>query len=491
MRYNDWKTKTIALSMEKQNRPSFVQLPAGYGHEHAAQERRIVLTVGAFFLLAVAMWLTNKYFGPEHLQSNLVVSGDFGIGTERKSYSTASGATVRVPILIEYPAGQRLSSVRIALSPWPKTATRPTFVLSSGTSAASSVKMTGSGTVVVSLEGVTMAPSNLGDVGSLEFTMGAGSVSSTVGLVSEPSDPNGTMITAVGLGGHKQETRLKSAEFFRIEVTGGTAVTPTASGSALPSSSFRPSAGSGFLASPSPRASVYRLPNVASLLRRAFGVVIKTIPATGSGLTVFRSVPAGSGSELKGAAPTGRLPTTPGVDLAVELQAPQDKAEMGRPFPIKAVLRNDGATKATNTKFSLTAPAELKVVEMAKREGCAIAGQAVTCSFPTMDPGQIIGVTVDLRATTTGNFALQATLKGDQNETDTADNQAKATVLTVKASTAIATPTPVSTPGPTPTGTPRPTAAPIAKLPKTGPLPLGMALISSGLAILMLRRRFS
>lgn len=481
--------------MEKQNRPSFVQLPAGYGHEHAAQERRIVLTVGAFFLLAVAMWLTNKYFGPEHLQSNLVVSGDFGIGTERKSYSTASGATVRVPILIEYPAGQRLSSVRIALSPWPQTATRPTFVLSSGTSAASSVKMTGSGTVVVSLEGVTMAPSNLGDVGSLEFTMGAGASSATVGLVSEPSDPNGTMITAVNLGGHKQETRLKSAEFFRIEVAGGSVAVPTTSGSALPTSSFRPSAGSGFLASPSPRASVYRLPNVASLLRRAFGVVIKTIPApspaTGSGLTVFRSVPAGSGSELKGAAPVGRLPTTPGVDLAVELQVPLDKAQMGRPFPIKAVLRNDGATKATNTKFSLTAPAELKVVEMAKREGCSIAGQAVTCSFPTMDPGQIVGVTVDLRATTTGNFALQATLKGDQSETDNADNQARATVLTVKASTAIVTPTPVSTPGSNPTATPRPTAAPITKLPKTGPLPLGMALISSGLAILMLRRRFS
>ncbi len=478
--------------MEKQNRPSFAQLPAGYGHEHAAQERRIVLTVGAFFLLAVAMWLTNKYFGPEHLQSNLVVSGDFGIGTERKAYSTASGATVRVPILIEYPAGQRLSSVRIALSPWPKTATRPTFVLSSGTSAASSVKMTGSGTVVVSLEGVTMAPSNLGDVGSLEFTMGAGASSSTVGLVSEPSDPDGTMITAVGLGGKKQEIRLKSPDFFRIEVAGGGVVAPTASGSTLPSSTFRPSAGSGILASPSPRASVYRLPNVASLVRRAFGIRPKPIPtpspATGSGTNALRGT---SGSELKAVAPAGRVPTTPGVDLAVELQVPQDKAEMGRPFPIKALLRNDGGTKATNAKFSLTAPAELKVVEMAKREGCAIAGQAVTCSFPTMDPGQIVGVTVDLRATTTGNFALQATLKGDQSETDNADNQARATVLTVKASTAIATPTLAPTPGSSATATPRPTAVPIAKLPKTGPLPLGMALVSSGLAILMLRRRFS
>lgn len=480
--------------MEKQPRPPLTQLPTGYGHEHAAQERRIVLTVGVFFLLAVAMWLTNKYFGPEHLQSNLVVSGDFGIGTERKSYPATPGEVVRVPIFVEYPAGQRLSSVRIALSPWPAAASRPTFVLSSGTSASASVKTTGSGTVVVALEGVTLAPHTLGDLGSLEFRVAPGASSATVGLVSEPSDPDGTMIIARSLAGQKRETRLQAPSFFQLAVsTQGSTMLVQSAASALP---FPPSSatGSGLTLFPS-GALPYRLPDVASLLRRAFGVILKTAPAptptpaTGSGLTAFRGSSAGSGSPLKGAAPIGRLPTTSGPDLAVELQVPRDKAQMGRPFPIKAVLRNDGAAKATNATFSLAVPAELKIVEMGKREGCSILGQAVACSFATIDPGQIIGVTVDLRATTTGNFALQATLKGDQSETDTADNQAKATLLTVKASSPENPPSSPALPSATPMVQRR--TQPLATLPKTGPLPLGIALVSSGLAILMLRRRFS
>lgn len=447
-----------------------------------------MLTVGVFFLLAVAMWLTNKYFGPAELQSNLVVSGAFGIGTERKAYSTGSGGTLNVPILVEYPVGERLGSVRIALSPWPSRATTPAFVPSAGTSVTSSVKRLGNGTVVVSLDNLVLAPSNLGEIGTLAFTVPAGT-SATVGLVSGASDPEGTAITAVGLSGGKRTIHLGSPDFFRIEGPGTAVPSPTASGSSLPSSSFRPAAGTP-VTTTSPAAADHRLPNVASLLSRSFGIRLKSVPttspATGSGLTFLRNAVAGSGSDLRGAAPAGRSPSAPGVDLAVEIQAPSGQVGTGKSFASKAILRNDGAAQATNAKFSLTLPPEMRVVIGSfDREGCSATAQALSCTFPTLRPGQITAVPFDVLPSATGNFPLQATLRADQAETDNADNQTKVTVLVVMTAPSPASPT--SAPETTLSPVPRPTAVPVTNLPKTGPMPLGVALMVIGAVLLAFR----
>lgn len=93
------------------------------------------------------------------------------------------------------------------------------------------------------------------------------------------------------------------------------------------------------------------------------------------------------------------------------------------------VVKNNGPLADTNVQVSDPMPTGNGYVSAATTSGNCTGGPTLTCDLGTMQPGDLVTVTLVTEPTITGNQVNTATVAGDVAEMTPADNSASATVF--------------------------------------------------------------
>jgi uncharacterized repeat protein (TIGR01451 family) len=125
--------------------------------------------------------------------------------------------------------------------------------------------------------------------------------------------------------------------------------------------------------------------------------------------------------------PSGGGGAPPTIDLAITKSANPNPATVGGQITWTMVVTNNGPSNATGVTVSDPLPSEVSFVSASSTQGsCSFASGTVTCAIGSMVNGASVTVTVVTTLNATGTLVNTATVKGDQTETNTANNVASA-----------------------------------------------------------------
>lgn len=119
--------------------------------------------------------------------------------------------------------------------------------------------------------------------------------------------------------------------------------------------------------------------------------------------------------------------STPTIDLAITKSASPNPATVGSQITWTMVVTNNGPSDATGVTVSDPLPSETTFVSASSTQGsCSNSSGTVTCSIGNMADGAKVTVTIVTTLNAVGNLVNTATVKGNQTETNTANNAASA-----------------------------------------------------------------
>jgi uncharacterized repeat protein (TIGR01451 family) len=181
------------------------------------------------------------------------------------------------------------------------------------------------------------------------------------------------------------------------------------------------------------------VPSLASGASQSFQVVARvsssqTTPITNTAtITTSDPPPPGCGCDPYPKSATTTIDVTPQVDLAITKQPSTPTVAPGGQLMYTLIVQNDGPSDATGVTVSDPAPAGLTYVSAQPGQGSCSSGSGVTCSLGSLPAGgttQIL-VTAHVAGDASGSLRNTATVAGDQQDLDPANNSSSATV-TVK-----------------------------------------------------------
>ena len=127
------------------------------------------------------------------------------------------------------------------------------------------------------------------------------------------------------------------------------------------------------------------------------------------------------------APPTPLAP--PAIDLSITKTDRPDPVFVGARLVYTLTVRNAGPGRATNVRVADALPDGTTFVSVRSNQGTCTGGQIVRCDLDALASGGRAVVTIVVRPTEPGALINEATVVGDQSETNTTNNRASTPTL--------------------------------------------------------------
>jgi uncharacterized repeat protein (TIGR01451 family) len=124
-------------------------------------------------------------------------------------------------------------------------------------------------------------------------------------------------------------------------------------------------------------------------------------------------------------------PTSSQIDLAITKVATPNPVTLGENVTYTLKVTNKGPDEATNVVVTDALPSETTFVSVSTDKGTCTGTNAITCNLGQVAVGEIITITIVVKPTTTGTITNTAVVAGTQQERDTSNNTASATVTVI------------------------------------------------------------
>jgi uncharacterized repeat protein (TIGR01451 family) len=127
--------------------------------------------------------------------------------------------------------------------------------------------------------------------------------------------------------------------------------------------------------------------------------------------------------------PPPPAPPAPRIDLAITKTGAPNPATVGNQITWTMIVTNNGPNGATGVTVADPVPAGTTFVSVATSQGTCTGGAAVSCQLGSMPVGTSVTITLVTTANTVGTLTNTATTVGNEQETNTANNTATASVV--------------------------------------------------------------
>ena len=122
-------------------------------------------------------------------------------------------------------------------------------------------------------------------------------------------------------------------------------------------------------------------------------------------------------------------PPAPKVDLQITKSAAPNPATLGNQVTWTMVVTNNGPNNATAVTMADPVPAGMSFVSVASSQGTCTGGALVSCTLGNLNVGASVTITLVTTASATGTIVNTATTVAKEQETNTANNTASASVV--------------------------------------------------------------
>ena len=195
-----------------------------------------------------------------------------------------------------------------------------------------------------------------------------------------------------------------------------------------------------------------------ALVAGAWSCALGTIPAGGEAVATVTFVPAGAGVLLTTASVTANqadsvttnnshvlaatiVPAGAGVNLSIAKTDSLESVSTGGSFTYSIVVTNAGTTVATGVHVIDPIPAGITILAPTSTQGtCSIAAGQVQCSVGTLNPGQIVTITLPATAGAPGLVTNTAFVTSNEVDLTPLNNLAsQQTMIVATAGCSVAT----------------------------------------------------
>jgi uncharacterized repeat protein (TIGR01451 family) len=122
-------------------------------------------------------------------------------------------------------------------------------------------------------------------------------------------------------------------------------------------------------------------------------------------------------------------PPAPKVDLAITKSAAPNPVTVGSQVTWTMVVTNNGPNNATGVTVADPVPSGMTFVSVSSSQGTCTGGALVSCTLGNLNVGASVTITLVTTASATGSIVNTATTVGKEQETNTANNTASASVV--------------------------------------------------------------
>jgi uncharacterized repeat protein (TIGR01451 family) len=122
-------------------------------------------------------------------------------------------------------------------------------------------------------------------------------------------------------------------------------------------------------------------------------------------------------------------PAQPAVDLAITKSGAPSPVTVGNRVTWTETVTNNGPDGATGVKVADPLPVGMAFVSVTTSQGTCTGGAVVSCDLGNVAKGGSVTITLVTTATATGTIPNTATVVGNEAETNTANNNATASVV--------------------------------------------------------------
>jgi uncharacterized repeat protein (TIGR01451 family) len=122
-------------------------------------------------------------------------------------------------------------------------------------------------------------------------------------------------------------------------------------------------------------------------------------------------------------------PPAPKVDLAITKSAAPNPATLGGQVTWTMVVTNNGPNNATGVTVADPVPAGMTFVSVSSSQGTCTGGALVSCTLGNLNVGASVTITLVTTSSATGTIVNTATTVAKEQETNTANNTASASVV--------------------------------------------------------------
>ena len=136
----------------------------------------------------------------------------------------------------------------------------------------------------------------------------------------------------------------------------------------------------------------------------------------------------GGGGGAGGGAPS---PPPAKIDIAVSKSATVSTATVGDTVTFTVTVSNVGGVTASNVTVSDPAPAGMTIVSATPTQGSCSGTSLVNCNLGSLAPGAAAGISITAHADAAGTAVNRATAAANEEDSNTANNAAEATVVIV------------------------------------------------------------
>jgi uncharacterized repeat protein (TIGR01451 family) len=119
----------------------------------------------------------------------------------------------------------------------------------------------------------------------------------------------------------------------------------------------------------------------------------------------------------------------PKVDIQITKSAAPNPVTVGKQVTWSMVVTNNGPSNATGVTVADPVPAGMTFVSVTSSQGTCTGGALVSCQLGNLNVGSSVTITLVTTASTTGTITNTATTVANEQETNTANNSASASVL--------------------------------------------------------------
>jgi uncharacterized repeat protein (TIGR01451 family) len=181
--------------------------------------------------------------------------------------------------------------------------------------------------------------------------------------------------------------------------------------------------------------------NIGALAFNGTVTLTIVVTATDPGVLIESASVAGNEPDTTTANDTSLVTTTviPVADLSVIIAADQSQVTSGQQVTFTVTVTNDGPSPATGVTLDDTFTGGVTIVSATPSQGSVSEGNgSLTASFGDMAPGSTATLTVVVVPTVPGSLTDQATVSGNETDSNTFNNSATTGVLVVEPSGVLA-----------------------------------------------------